>query len=352
MVPRCTAAARMPRMFPSRRLGPLTILGGVAVILATVLLLGTFVSVIPQVTNWPGPFVDWRTYENAAQRMLAGAPIYPQQQLTGPYHLTEVLLIGYAYPPASVPLMLPFQGYPFGLAAWITANLGLLLTSLWAIVSQAWPTYRLFAFALALAGLAMFSPFLAGMIAMSTNIGLAGAIGWVAVGLTTPQAGALGGLLAILKVFAGAVTFGAVEGKARAVVIAAGVTGVLVLLTLPLVGTVSWLDFATALTRAVPDCSGFNVSIACTLGPAIGLEWGSIVGIGIGGLAVLGMLAVRQPYLLSVLAAIAVMAPANNLHIHYWTIAYVLAVASLARLTELARQRRAALAPSAASARP
>lgn len=335
-------------MFPSRRLHPSTILGGVAVILATALLVGTFVSLIPQVAAWPGPFVDWRTYENAAARLLAGGPIYAPQQLTGPYHLTEVLLDGYAYPPASVPLLIPFQGYPLGLAAWITVDLGALLTALWAIVSRAWPAYRLLAFAIALAGLAMFPPFLAGLIAMSTNIGLAGAIGWVAVGLTARQAGVLGGVLAILKVFAGAVTFGAVDGKGRAVVIAATVAGVLTILTLPMVGLGSWQDFGTALTRAVPDCSGFNVSIACTLGPAVGLEWGSIIGIAVGGLAVLAMLAVRQPYVLSVLAAVAVMAPANNLHIHYWTIGYVVVVASFARLTDLARQRRAALAPSAA----
>jgi hypothetical protein len=53
--------------------------------------------------------------------------------------------------------------------------------------------------------------------------------------------------------------------------------------------------------------------------------------------------------LLSVLAAVAVMAPANNLHIHYWTIGYVLIVVSLARLTVLARSRTpAAAVPSVA----
>lgn len=335
-------------MSPSLRLAPLTILGGVALILATAILVGTFVSLIPQVTGWPGPFVDWRTYENAAGRLLAGDPIYASQQLTGPYHLTEVLLIGYAYPPASVPLMIPFQGYPFGLAAWITVNLGALLTALWAIVSRAWPTYGLLAFSLALAGLAMFPPFLAGMIAMSTNIGLAGAIGWVAVGLTARQAGVLGGIFGILKVFAAALTFTTLEDKGRALAIALVVAAGLALVTLPFVGFASWLDFATALTGAVPDCSGFNVSIACTLGPTVGLGWGSLVGVVVGGVAVLAMLACRQPYLLSVLAAIAVMAPANNLHIHYWTIGYVLVVVSLARLTVLARQRTPTSAPSMA----
>jgi hypothetical protein len=335
-------------MLPSRRIHPLTILGGVAVILATILLVGTLVSLIPQVAGWPGPFVDWRTYANAAARLLAGEPIYATQQLTGPYHLTEVLLIGYAYPPASVPLMIPFQGYPFGLAAWTTVNLGALLTALWAIVSRAWPTYRLLAFSLALAGLAMFPPFLAGMIAMSTNIGLAGAIGWVAVGLTARQAGVFGGILGILKVFAGALTFAGVDDKTRSLAFALLVAASLTLVTVPIVGLGSWQDFAMALTGAVPDCSGFNVSIACTLGPTVGLWWGSVIGVLVGGLAVLGMLACRQPYLLSVLAAIAVMAPANNLHIHYWTIAYVLVVASLARLAVLARQRTPTSAPSMA----
>lgn len=346
MVPAGTAAARMPGMLRSSRPQPLTVLGGVAVILATVMLVGTFVSLIPQVIVWPGPFVDWRIYEAAADRLLAGAPIYGSAQLSGPYHLTEVL--GYAYPPASVPLMVLFRGYPLGLAAWITLDLGLLVTALWAMASRAWPTYRLFAFAISLAGLAMFAPFLAGMIAMTTNIGLAGAVGWVSVGLTSRQAGVLGGVLAIMKVFAGAVAAAPAEGKAAALGTALVVGAGLVLVTLPMVGPQSWLDFTTALTSAVPDCAELNVSIACTLGPSLGYGWGSIVGILVGGLAVLGMLACRQPYLLSLLAAVAIMAPANNLHIHYWTIGYVLLIASLARLTVLARQRNPASAASVA----
>lgn len=331
-----------------RRLTAPNILGGAALLLAIALLVGTLVSLIQQVTGWPGPFVDWRTYANAAGRLLAGDPIYGPEQLTGPYHLTEVLLVGYAYPPASVPLMIPFQGYPFGLAAWITLNLGALLTSLWAIVSRAWPTYRMLAFAIALAGLAMFTPFLAGMIAMTTNIGLAGAVGWVSVGLTSRQAGTLGGLLGVVKVFPGALALATAGGKARALGTALVVAAAVALVTLPIVGPGAWVDFGTALTSAVPDCSGFNVSIACTLGSTLGYGWGSLVGVLVGGLAVLGMLVCRQPFLLSVLAAISVMAPANNLHIHYWTIAYVLMVAGLARFTVLARSRTSASAPSVA----
>lgn len=335
-------------MFASPRLTVPTILGGLTVVLATAFLVGTLVSLIPQVTGWPGPFVDWRTYENAAARFLAGGSIYAPQQLAGPYRLTEVLLIGYAYPPASVPLLVPFQGYPVGLAAWITVNLGLLLTALWTIVSRTWPAFRLPAFAITLAGLAMFPPFLAGMIAMTTNIGLAGAIGWVAVGLNSRQAGTLGGVLGIVKVFPAALAFSAVEGKPRSVATGVLIAAALVVITLPLVGLQSWVDFARALTGAVPDCSGFNVSIACTLAPVIGFEWGSLAGILVGGLAVLGMIFCRQPYLMSLLAAVSVTAPANNLHIHYWTIGYVLVVVSVARLAVLARARRPASTTSLA----
>ncbi len=116
------------------------------------------------------------------------------------------------------------------------------------------------------------------------------------------------------------------------------VAAALSLVTLPIVGVAVWVDFGTALTSAVPDCGGLNVSIACTLGPGLGLGWASLVGVMVGGLAALAMLGSRQPFVLSVLAAIAIMAPANNLHIHYWIILYVLGVVSVARLTMLMRR--------------
>ena len=88
-----------------------------------------------------------------------GSDYYAPQQLAGAYHLTQVVLVGYAYPPASVPLFLPLETYPLGLAMWITLNLGLLLTSLWTLLSRATPSHRMFAFALVLIALSVFPPF-------------------------------------------------------------------------------------------------------------------------------------------------------------------------------------------------
>src|SRR5438105_1983906 len=96
----------------------------------------------------PGPWVDWQTYVNAFVRASHGSGIYAPPQLSGSYLLTRMVLIGYAYPPASVPFFWIFANYPFGLAAWLTLNVGLLLTALWALISRAWPRYRLVLFAL------------------------------------------------------------------------------------------------------------------------------------------------------------------------------------------------------------
>ena len=62
-------------------------------------------------------FADWLTYVHAVERLLAGNPIYPAEQLSGPYVLPNVTLFGYAYPPSSVPLFIPFASWPFGLWA-------------------------------------------------------------------------------------------------------------------------------------------------------------------------------------------------------------------------------------------
>jgi hypothetical protein len=295
--------------------------------------------------QYPGPWVDWHTYVNAFDRMAGGAGIYAPEQLTGPYELTHTVLIGYAYPPASVLLFAPFLSYPFGLVAWLTLNLGLLLTAMWALISRAWPTHRAVVFAVALGGLAFYDPFRDGMISANVNVGIAGLIGWIAYGLRPGAAGILGSLGAIVKVFSGVVTLATPVQKRRSIVIAAVATVAVGVITLPIVGAQSWVDFVRALSSAQPDCSGFNISIACELAPSIGSGAGSLVGIAVGALAALALLAVREPFWMACLAAVAVMAPANNLHLSYWTIAYVLMVAAFAEVERL-RRSRLAVAPN------
>jgi hypothetical protein len=288
----------------------------------------------------PGPWVDWRTYVSAFDRMASGAGIYAPEQLTGPYELTHTVLIGYSYPPASVLLFAPFLSYPFGLVAWLTLNLGLMLTAMWALISRAWPTHREVIFAVALGALAFYPPFRDGMVSANVNVGIAGLIGWIAYGLRPGAAGALGSLAAVTKVFSGVVALATPIQKRRSIVVGVVVTAAVCLITLPIVGAQSWADFARALSSARPDCSGFNISIACQLEPSIGSGPGTLVGIAIGALAALILLAVREPFWMACLAAVAVMAPASNLHLSYWTIAYVLVVANFAEVERLRRSRR------------
>ena len=278
----------------------------------------------------PGPWVDWRTYADATERMLSGQPIFAAAQLNGPYQLTKVVLIGYAYPPPSAVLFLPFVSYPFGLAAFLTLNLGLLFTAMWAIITTAWRTYRVPIFAVALIALALNAPFEDGLISANVNLGLAGLVGWVAVGLSSP--GVVGGIGAIVKVFPGALALTGTR-KVRDLGIAIAVAGGVSLITLPLVGIGSWTDFVRAMTSAVPDCYPGNDSIACTVGPVIGLTNATLLGYGLCLAAGLAMFLVRDRLRLAILATIVILAPTTNLHPHYWLIVYVVGLAAAGRLS-------------------
>jgi hypothetical protein len=313
----------------------LTVLYAVLLALAAWFLAYTIVHAVETAANPLGPFVDWRTYENATTRLLRGESIYAPEQLAGPYRLTDMLLVGFAYPPASVPLFIPFFGYPFGLAAWITLNLGLLLTALWAMISRAWPARRVAVYAMTLVALALFAPFQDGMVAMNANVGLAGAVGWVSIGLSARASGVLAGTLGVIKVFVGALALATTGSKIRALVWAFGTGFVLAVVTLPLVGVHAWFDFMTAMSTSVADCRGLNMSVACRLEPWVGATVGTLIGVVIAAFAAVGLLFTRQPFRMCVLAAIVILAPANNLHFHYWTIVFVVVVAALARLSAL-----------------
>jgi len=281
-----------------------------------------------QGTGYPGAFVDWRTYEAAFDRLASGASIYAPQQLSGPYHLPDVVLIGYAYPPPSVLLFGLLHSDPFGLIAWLTLNLGLLFTALWAICTRDFGAWRTPAFAFVLAGLITFEPFISGVVAANPNIGLAGVVGWTYIGLGPRRAGIIGALSAILKVFAGAAALAVRERKVLAVGTATVVTIAVTVVTLPIVGIQSWFDFVHALTGAQPECSASNLSIACDLQPWLGAA-GSVAGLTIGTIAAVALAIVRQPLLMAALLTIVIMAPANNLHQHYWIIPYVVVVAAV-----------------------
>ncbi len=83
-----------------------------------------------------GHQIDWVTYRNATWRWLDGQPIYAPAQLQGPYHLADVVTIGYAYPPPGVVLFLPFALGDWGRWAWLAANVGFFLLGMQALTRR------------------------------------------------------------------------------------------------------------------------------------------------------------------------------------------------------------------------
>jgi hypothetical protein len=320
-------------------------LGWLAVALAG--LLCTFVTISTIVAFAPvgRTFADWLTYVHAVERLLAGLPIYAPEQLAGPYVLVGVTLFGYAYPPSSVPLFIPFATYPVGLVAWLTVNVGLLVTGVVAILKRERGRVRPLDLAAALLVLAFFPGFAEGVAFGNASVGLAGFLAWAwVIGRGHAAVGGLAGLGATIKLVPGVLIFWSTPRTFPGVVFAAAaVAGALFILTLPLVGLGAWADYVTALSYSEPACGvDVPVSIACLLTPVVGVAAAKLAGILLAIAAGIGAVVVRPPLVSFALVVVAWLAPVTDLHAHYLLVIYVLAVVAAARWL----QRRTAGAPS------
>lgn len=324
-------------------------LGWIALILAIAMCAFVTISTIVIFAPVGRTFADWLTYVHAVERLLAGAPIYPPEQLTGPYVLVNVTLFGYAYPPSSVPLFIPFASYPVGLVAWLTLNVGALITGLYAILRHELGRVRPLEFAVVLLGLTFLRGFAEGVAFGNASVGVAGLLAWCwVIGRGRTPVGVLAGIGGTIKLVPGMVVFWATrETFPRVLLTVVVVGGALALVTLPLVGIQSWFDYARALSLSVPAC-GVDppTSFACNLQPFLGVGPAKLAGIVIalvaGGLAVLA----RSPLLAFALVVIAWLSPVTDLHYHYLLVVYVLAV--VAAVTWLKRRRRPASGPATA----
>lgn len=289
-------------------------------------------------------FDDWVTYVHTVERMLSGSSIYAPEQLVGPYVLPSVTLIGYAYPPSSAPLFIPFVSYPIGLVAWLTLNVGLLLTGLYAILGRELGRVRPLEFAAVLFGLALLRPFYEGVAIGNASVGLAGVLAWCwVIGRGGPLIGVLAGLGASIKLVPGVLVFWSTPRTFPRVVLTALAVGLaLFVLTLPLVGVQSWVDYAKALSYSEPACGVgvFPTSVACIVQPVVGVGAAKLTGIALA--LVAGSLAVvaRSPLISFALVVFAWLAPVTDLHSHYLLVVYVLAVTACATL--LGGRRRTA----------
>lgn len=309
-------------------------LGWVAVGLGGLLLSFVTISTIVGFAPAGRTFADWLTYVHAVERMFAGVPIYAPEQLAGRYVLVNVTLFGYAYPPSSVPLFIPFVSFPVGLIAWLTVNVGLLITGVVAVLKRERGRVRPLELALALLALAFFPGFADGVAWGNASVGLAGFLAWAwVVGRGQRPVGALTGLGATIKLVPGALIFWATPRTfPRVVLIAAAVAAALFVATLPLVGVGSWADYLTALSLSEPACGvDVPVSLACLLKPMIGIGPAKLAGILVALAAGVGAIVVRPRLLSFGLVVVAWLAPVTDLHFHYLLVVYVLAVVSGAR---------------------
>ena len=309
-------------------------LGWVAVALATLLLSFVTISTIVGFAPAGRTFADWLTYVHAVERMFAGLPIYAPEQLAGRYVLVNVTLFGYAYPPSSVPLFIPFASYPVGLVVWLTVNVGLLVTGVVATLERERGRVRPLELALALLVLAFFPGFADGVAWGNASVGLAGFLAWTwVIGRGRLPVGALAGLGATIKLVPGALIFWSTPRTfARVVAIAAAVAVALFIMTLPLVGFASWADYVKALSLSEPACGAeVPVSLACVLKPIVGIGPAKLAGIVVALAAGIGAVFVRPPLVAFGLVVVAWLAPVTDLHFHYLLVIYVLSVVAGAR---------------------
>lgn len=290
-------------------------------------------------------FVDWLAYAQAFGRFANGDPIYVARQLTGPYHMTEALGIYYTYPPAFVPMLAPFAGYPTGPALWFVLNVGLLLTGLWAVAGRELGSLRLGGFGGALLCLGVTTAWGEGVVGGNINVALAGVLAWAWV-IGRGRVGAVAGVLAVVKLVPGSLAFWARPSSLwRSLVTAAVVALSVSLITFPLVGANSWLDFLRALGNAEPACAYPVPSLACAAAPAMGIGGAKLLGIAVGIALAVGAVLVRDDFYSICLITFAWIAPTADMHVHSWLTVFVLAFIGVARLVGR-RQRSAPTAES------
>ena len=271
-------------------------------------------------------FADWLTYVHAVDRVASGAPIYAPEQLAGPYVLVGVTLYGYAYPPSSVPLFLPFSSYPIGLVLWLTLNAGALLTGLYAILRTELRRHARVEFAAVLIALAFLRGFPEGVAFGNASVAMAGLFAWAWVlGRGRAGVGLFAGIGATIKLVPGVLVFWSDRRDlSRVVTVTAAVAAGLFLVTLPFVGVGSWLDYARALSLSQPACGAEPpVSLACVLQPVVGVAVAKLAGIAVAIVAGIFAVMTRSSLIAFGLLAIAWLAPVTDLHFHYLLVVYV-----------------------------
>jgi hypothetical protein len=304
------------------------------------------------------PWVDWATYSDALQRLLHGGSVFDPRQLTGPYYLPDITTTGYVYPPASLLLFAPFGNQPIGLALWLTLNVGLLVSGVFAILKRELGSDAAMYLGVAILPVVMWIGFLNGLAAGNVTIGLSGVLAWAwAVGRerTAPAAVAV---IAVAKMFPAILVCWTTPAKLIRSALTAGlIAGAWILITLPLVGVNSWADFFRAMGNAQPMCS-WGPTVSCVLQPALGVTLAKLAAFALAGALGLGAVFVRSDPIAFTMIALAWIVPVSDLSNYslmplfvVWVVAFAIGVrrlrsidvgppgAALSRLASRARGR-------------
>ena len=251
------------------------------------------------------PWIDWTTYADALHRLVNGGPIYDPRQITGPYTLPEITTTGYVYAPASLLLFAPFGSLPIGLAAWLTLNVAILVSGLYAILRRELGDDGILFLGIAILPVVLWIGFLNGLTAGNVTIGLSGVLAWAWAagrGRTSPAAIAL---IGVAKMFPAVLVCWTTPSRLIRSAFTAGlITGAWILITLPMVGLNSWADFIRAMGNAQPTCS-WGTSVPCLLQPALGVSLAKLAAILLAGALGLGAVFVRSDLLAFTMIALA-----------------------------------------------
>lgn len=318
------AAGDRLRTGEGSRLTPLTVASAVVVIVAlTVYVVNPILDQrIPEMFR----HIDWVSYSRAAQRFLDGQSLYSAQQLAGPYEMASVAGLGFVYPPPSILLFVPFLG--LGPTVWAIANATIFATGLAAMARRDFGRFAGLAFGIALLGVGLSTPYLDAMVMGNITLALAGVFAWTwALGRGSRPIGWLAAAGGLIKLHPFALAGWTSPGHARRTIrTAVLVAAVVVLVTLPIVGIASWLDYERAVSNARPLCGyGFD-AVACRLVPTLGgLAAPALVALA--GLAVLVAIRVELDIVAFALIVIAVLVAQPEVFTHTLLLVEVLVFA-------------------------
>lgn len=216
--------------------------------------------------------IDWRFYELAAQRFLAGEALFTPTQLAGPYVLADLAPNAYLYAPPTILFLIPFV--PFGPVLWAAFNVTVFVTGIAAMARRDIGRHWVIGAVVALSIIAVGQPYIEAVVVGNVNLALAGVFAWAwATRGRVGTSGALAGVGGLVKLHPIAlIALNPRESAPRALAAAIAVIIGAAVLTLPILGMHTWIDYVTAFTNVTPLCGPGSLSATCALtdvaGPA------------------------------------------------------------------------------------